>query len=638
MAVSHPDYTIVRELGRGGSAAVYLAVQKSLNRRVALKVLHGYAADQGERFLREGRIVARLNHPAIVPVYDVGRIPDSDSYFMSMEYLEGGSLRDRLPEFTLADLFRTLDQICTALTCAHDQGFVHRDVKPDNILFRTLEEALLADFGIARQTDSLTQMTVTGAMLGTPDYMSPEQVAGEAIDARADLYSLGVVLFEALAGFRPFQGDNVLSTGLQHLTVQPEPLPKNVQRFQPLLNRLLAKKPADRVASAEALRLELARLRDTWSADLDSPLETLHTGAEPQRASIAATLKKHRRRNPAVLALTGVVMLALAGSVGFLVMQPEPTPIVLEPEPPSELELTLAAADEAFALDRWFGEEEALAMYRAALVLEPANAHAEARIESMLDTALDRAEARIADRDLDAAAALLATLRGAWPEEARVGLVLEQLGAAREAAQTAAARQRRIQRVDRLITEAQAAVAAGQLTGESGAAGIFRQVLTMDADNSLARAGLTNILDTLVVNATNAISTNAFDVADAYLEQIAAIDAGHNGLAGLQDRNARARQAFLDMQDEAAARAELSNRIDALALRVDAWVGDDEAALDAVYEALTADLEQLLAQTPREREVQRLLDATRRHAEQLEAAELNRESAEDDDQFRIISF
>ena len=256
-----PDYTVIRELGKGATATVYLAVQKSLNRRVALKVLGGGLASDAtftQRFLREGRIIAKLSHPNIVPVYDVGS--HDGTLFMAMEYLDGGTLEDRRAELTLRQLSKCLVQISDALGYAHRQGFVHRDIKLDNILYRRDGEAVLGDFGIAKAAESLTRMTMTGAILGTPAYMSPEQVAGNELDGRADLYSLGVVLFELLSGHAPFQGDSVMSVGLQHLTAPVPELPVAAAHFEPLIRQALAKKPADRFANAAEFRDALTEL------------------------------------------------------------------------------------------------------------------------------------------------------------------------------------------------------------------------------------------------------------------------------------------------------------------------------------------------------------------------------------------
>ncbi len=200
MDIELPGFDIERELGEGAMATVYLATQRSLQRKVALKVMAAaLAADPSfaERFLREGRTLARLSHPNTVTIHDIGNV--GSCYYMAMEYLPNGTLKERIqqgldPEQGLA----YVRQVAAALGYAHSQGLVHRDVKPANILFRADGTAVLSDFGIAKSIEDNTQFTQVGFAVGTPSYMSPEQARGQEIDGRADLYALGVVLYEIL--------------------------------------------------------------------------------------------------------------------------------------------------------------------------------------------------------------------------------------------------------------------------------------------------------------------------------------------------------------------------------------------------------------------------------------------------------
>lgn len=249
-------YTIEREIGHGGMATVYLAVQDSLGRPVALKVMSpALAADRNfsERFLKEARTIAQLSHPHIVAVYDVG-VAGHDHY-LALEYVGAGDLKSRIPRgaHPPEEAFKIIRDIASALGYAHSKGFVHRDVKPENILFRDNGTAVLTDFGIARAVSSGTRMTGMGMSIGTPHYMSPEQARGKDVDGRADLYALGIVLYEMLTGKVPYDAEETLAIGIMHVSEPVPVLPKALSGHQALLDRLLAKDPNARYPTAEAL-------------------------------------------------------------------------------------------------------------------------------------------------------------------------------------------------------------------------------------------------------------------------------------------------------------------------------------------------------------------------------------------------
>ncbi len=243
-----PGYTVIKRLGKGGMANIFLAEQTNFQRKVALKVMAPHLLSDpsfGERFLREARIVAQLSHPNFVPVYDVGR--HGDYHYLSMEYLPGGDLKTLMREgLELAEAIRMVKEIASALNYAARRNFVHRDIKPENILLREDHTAVVCDFGIAKQTDSTTQMTRVGTVIGTPNYMSPEQAQAADLDGRSDLYSLGVIFFEMLTGSVPFQGDSAVSTGIMHVSSPIPRLPGDVAVFQGFIDKALAKRPEDR--------------------------------------------------------------------------------------------------------------------------------------------------------------------------------------------------------------------------------------------------------------------------------------------------------------------------------------------------------------------------------------------------------
>jgi tetratricopeptide (TPR) repeat protein len=258
-------YRVERELGAGGMATVYLAEDLKHHRPVAIKVLRPELADAigPGRFLREIEIAARLQHPHILPVHDSGEA-DGLLYYV-MPFVEGESLGARLARdgaLAVPDAVRILAEVADALAYAHQRGLVHRDIKPDNILLSG-QHALVADFGIARAAQDAggDRLTQTGMALGTPAYMAPEQAAGEAVDHRADIYALGIVAYQALAGELPFRGQSAQRMVAAHLSEAPDPITKFRSSLPPALAavvmRCLEKHPADRIQSAAELQQQL---------------------------------------------------------------------------------------------------------------------------------------------------------------------------------------------------------------------------------------------------------------------------------------------------------------------------------------------------------------------------------------------
>ncbi len=221
-------YEIRGELGRGGMATVYRAYDPSFEREVAIKVLPRellHDPQFQERFRREIKTIAALEHPAIVPVYDVGE-EDGVPYFV-MRYMSGGSLTQWINrgKFSLEDAARIIERISSALAYAHKNGLIHRDLKPDNILFDSNGDPFISDFGVAKLTDSASSMTGSG-IIGTPAYMSPEQAQGEKVDNRSDIYGLGVIIFQMLSGQQPYSATTPMGVAVKHIT---EPVPEILQ-------------------------------------------------------------------------------------------------------------------------------------------------------------------------------------------------------------------------------------------------------------------------------------------------------------------------------------------------------------------------------------------------------------------------
>ncbi|CAN5904810.1 hypothetical protein BH11GEM2_BH11GEM2_34690 [soil metagenome] len=253
-------YRILRRLGGGGMATVYRAEQMPLSREVVVKVLHPHLArdaEMAERFRREAEAAAQLVHPFICPLLDFGR--SGETVYIVMPYLGGGSLADKVQkERAVAPtvVAAAAAQVAVGLDHAHLRGVVHRDVKPDNILFDDDGNAFITDFGIATARFH-GRLTASGRAMGTPHYMSPEQAMGKLVDGRSDLYALGVVMYEGLVGFPPFDGADAFSVGYKHVHEKPVDLGEIDSRLPEALveivMRCLVKSPDDRYARGDAL-------------------------------------------------------------------------------------------------------------------------------------------------------------------------------------------------------------------------------------------------------------------------------------------------------------------------------------------------------------------------------------------------
>ena len=265
-AVLANRYRVERLLGRGGMGAVYLAHDEVLDESVALKVIaSAFAADEPalvERFRREAAAARKVTSPNVVRIHDLGEARPGLLY-LSMEYFPGRTLAEVITArglVPMADCVDYLGQICTGLAAAHDAGVIHRDLKPHNVLVGERNAVKLIDFGLAKATAG-SGMTATGVLLGTPHYMSPEQIRGKTVDAASDIYALGALAFHLVGGRPPFTGDNAIAVGFAHCT---EPVP-SIKALRPdvpaaleaVITRALAKAPADRPRSAAEFKAAL---------------------------------------------------------------------------------------------------------------------------------------------------------------------------------------------------------------------------------------------------------------------------------------------------------------------------------------------------------------------------------------------
>jgi eukaryotic-like serine/threonine-protein kinase len=326
-------YELQYLLGRGGMAEVWAARDRTLGREVAVKVLlERFQDDEGftRRFHDEARHVARLNHPNLVAVYDTGTDRPSPGAagqpYIVMELVEGRSLQDAIAAGGLTEdrALEVCADVCAALQYAHDRSLVHRDVKPGNILLAHDGTVKVTDFGIARAIDSDT-VTRTAAVLGTAAYLSPEQAQGLEIDARSDIYSLGVVLYEALSGRQPFQGDSPVTVAYQHVQEPPRPLREWDADVSPAAEavtmRALAKNPANRYASAADMRDDLMNARVGQPVLAPAVLSAEETALlEPTAAarSVRTHEQEKARRRWVYVLLAILALLALIAGIWYL--------------------------------------------------------------------------------------------------------------------------------------------------------------------------------------------------------------------------------------------------------------------------------------------------------------------------------
>ena len=313
-------YKIKSELGRGGMAAVYRAHDPSFNREVAVKVLPRdmlHNLGSRARFKRELKMIASLEHPAIVPVYDVGE-DDSQPFFV-MRYMSGGSLTEMIQQgtFSLRDTALIVERLASALDYAHARGVIHRDIKPDNVLFDGSNNPYLSDFGVAKFTESAVSAT-GNEVIGTPAYISPEQARGEPVDRRTDVYGLGAITYEMLTGERPFVGDTVIGLAVRHMN---DPIPDILQKrpdlpeaVDTIIKTAMAKEKIQRYATA----IDLARALHTAAFGDERTAPTSATLIDRQAASF-------RRRNSWIVA--GMFLLAaIVGVFGLRGQLPFPFP------------------------------------------------------------------------------------------------------------------------------------------------------------------------------------------------------------------------------------------------------------------------------------------------------------------------
>ncbi|MEO7433460.1 MAG: protein kinase [Dokdonella sp.] len=624
-----PGYRVLRQLGRGGMATVYLAVQESIDREVALKVMSpALLVDPtfGERFLREAQIAARLHHRHVVGVHDLGRA--GDYHYIAMEYVGKGPILSK--DGTARDVafaLRVTREIARALNYANEKGFVHRDIKPDNILLREDGSSVLTDFGIARAYDLSMRMTKTGAIVGTPHYMSPEQARGRQLDGRSDLYALGVVLYEMLVGRVPYHADDSLAIGIMHITEPVPALSERLAPLQPLIDRMLAKQPEDRYQSgnevASAIEAIEQRMRTGELAGLDgepdnvmrairpghsrhaseravspmpprSPAMAASVGAQSRdrmepnlgrlddfvnavsddvmRADRAAKSKSHLRASGSRRVVVGAAaFVLLAGVLGAAWHYQDRLRHLL---PRTEFNDTLSRAQHALDAGRLTGNQgdSARELFLAARAQDQDNDIARRGLQNVGHQLVARADEALAKNDPVAARTALETARellGGGIEVDRTERALKDLEA-------------RGSETGQLLEQAHDALAAGRVVGADGAAALYQRVLVADKTNALAQSGLGKSADALATQARAALDANDADTASARTDDITRILPAYSALPGLLGRIAQVREGSRIAREETVTRAEAQ-------IRAGRLTGSPDSALELFRAVLNDD-------------------------------------------------
>lgn len=522
--ITIPGYKVIRQLGQGGTATVYLAIQNSFGREIALKVMSPLLNQDptfAPRFAREARIVSQMHHASIVPVFDVGE--HRRHHYLSMELLPGGDLRQRIVDGHCGPTaaLGVMQAISSALEFAHRKGFVHRDIKPQNILFREDGTPVLTDFGIARAIDVGTSLTAAGMFVGTPNYMSPEQVKGLELDGRSDLYSLGIVFYEMLTGSVPFQADSALSIALKHLSDPLPPLPPQLSMYQPFIDRLTAKDKDQRFANSTEVIRALSTLTDSPHSTLVRQPSGRADGSSRSNVGDRVLHAKAPRTARPWIPWTAAALVVVAIAAGTALMLPNR---IADPQavPPAANTTSMAANTSTPAASSPPIEPETPAPDPAAAPADTPVASAPAMSTPPADTPpVNAAPAKTPIRPAVA-------VESAQTRE-------KKLAAERRVLEAAAAARRR-QQIVALLADAQSSFDSGDLVHPSGdsAADHYRAILELQPQQPEAVAGLSRVTEALIAQAESARKANEVDQALQLLSDARSIRPDHPRIAKLQ--------------------------------------------------------------------------------------------------------
>lgn len=614
-AINIPGYKIVKTLGVGGQATVYLAIQQGFDREVALKVMSpALAADPtfGERFIREAKIVAKLRHPGIVTVYDVGEY--DGFYYLAMEFLPDMDLRSRINQGMKAkDALQVIEKVGRALHFAHDKGYIHRDVKSENILFRDDGEPVLTDFGIAKASNSSTQMTQQGKLIGTPQYMSPEQCRGRPLDGRSDIYSLGIIFYEMLTQSVPFDGEDSVAVCLQHVTKPIPRLPVRQKHYQWLLDRMLAKKPDERFATGVELADEinkflagdLSTAKRSEKTELRAERDIAQVYAEDEQEMIAEGRIAQKEETKSAR-WPWVVGILIAGSaIAYLqqgqwlpqakqlyaeLTQEQPRsanqsaqtnqqmPAEITPTEPQSLPVgnpsltpeqearqkqiaqLLVEADSLEPLPNLEPSEikTLLQNYLRVLVLDPEHQLAKDRKEAALLRAGKLAKQALTSENEDTYLQYLSVIEGIAPEHSTL-TDLNQFYESYQQQKLAEAQSAEIeQQLNQWLASAEKAFNENRLTtpSDDNAHFYYSKVLELQPNNEVAKNGLNEITDRYIKMARQSLLNKSVDKARTSINKVRAIAPNDERIADLEQQYQVIKKQVDEEQKRAAAEAE----------------------------------------------------------------------------------
>lgn len=559
MSMNIPGYTVLHEISRGGMGVVYLAIQKALDRQVALKVLPAAPArDPAFRkaFLDEGKVVARLNHPHIITLYDLGHT--ADGYYISMEHIPGKNLKERIREgLLLKDSVLVIVRLAKALGYAHRHGVVHRDIKPTNVLFRDDRSPVLTDFGVAKFQDKGILLHSGDALIGTPSYVPPERVNGATEDARSDLYSLGALFYEMLLGFPPYMGEDAQATALKHVHEPVPELPEILAFLQPIMNGLLAKDPSERFGDAHefiqsleeivAARIvddtNLVRKLEEHATLLVQPTQGLagvsvvsrvsdKTQEVDRGRSLVPTPARRASRSRRVLGRLGWVA---AGAVAVTVWHYALAPrfwYALDPQAEHVLE-QLLAYEGTQPVESLLGQGDAksrYATYTFALAVLQRHPRVMEGLKEVAARFHQRAQQQWRRGDMDQA--LLLVRQGLHFQPNHTGLAtLERF------MRVKLWEKQRAQIITELVARAKGHMQKARLIESKGANAFdtYNAVLMLDRSNREAQEGLTRISQRLTEDAEAARQTGALQRSLALIDEGLRVDPRGSGFHALKD-------------------------------------------------------------------------------------------------------